>query len=38
MDEETKDLWAMLICTIIAIIATPVIYQIVFAEPFWWIK
>lgn len=38
MEDKYKDLKAMLICTLIAILATPMVYKIVFAPIGWWIK
>lgn len=39
MKKQTdKDLKAMLIITIISILASPLVYRIVFAPVGWWIK
>lgn len=36
MKQSDKDLKAMAICTMVALLATPIVYQIVFAPMGWW--
>lgn len=38
MKQSHKDLKAMLICTVIAIVATLIAYAIVFADFGWWLS